>query len=290
MLNYNHLHYFHVAALEGSVARAAEKLGVTQPTVSEQIRTLERWLGVTLFERLPTGLRLTEQGRLAFEHTTVMFRAGERLAEALGHAPRELPTSLRVGISGSVGRQSTADLLMPLLTLEKTLPTIRSGDGLELLRDLRAGELDLLLLESEPPAAAKRGLDLVQIATMTLVAVVGASTEPTTDWSNLRLIHYRATSAFRWEIEAFMDDRGLRPTIAAESDDALFLLEAGSRPGNVAFVPLSIASDAIRAGRVKNVAELAPSSTGVFAMLEDGTSGEAARKAVKALVDHARSR
>jgi len=51
MLNYNHLHYFHVAALEGSVAGAAVKLGVTQPTVSEQVRSLERALGVSLFER-----------------------------------------------------------------------------------------------------------------------------------------------------------------------------------------------------------------------------------------------
>ncbi len=47
-INYNHLHYFHVAATEGSVAATATRLGVTQPTVSEQIRALERVLGVTL--------------------------------------------------------------------------------------------------------------------------------------------------------------------------------------------------------------------------------------------------
>ena len=83
MLNYNHLYYFHVAATEGSVAGAAEKLGVTQPTVSEQLRALERSLGVTLFDRSPTGLKLTGSGRLAFEHTSVMFRASERLIESL---------------------------------------------------------------------------------------------------------------------------------------------------------------------------------------------------------------
>src|SRR4029079_4491877 len=79
MLNYNHLHYFHVAATEGTVAGTAARLGVTQPTVSEQIRALERSLGVTLFERTASGLRLTEIGKLAFDHTAVMFRAGERL-------------------------------------------------------------------------------------------------------------------------------------------------------------------------------------------------------------------
>jgi LysR family transcriptional activator of nhaA len=290
MLNYNHLHYFHVAAHEGSVARAAERLGVTQPTVSEQIRTLERWLGVTLFERLPTGLRLTESGKMAFEHTSVMFRAGERLAEALGHAKRELPTSLRVGISGGIGRTATADLLMPLLALDNCLPTIRTGETIELLRDVRASELDLALCESEPAAAAKRGLEATQVAATTLVAVGAMGAQPASDWSNLRLVHYRMTSGFRWEVEAFMDERGLRPVVGAEADDALFMLEAAARPGNVAFVPLSIARDAITAKRLVALAELAPSSVGVWAIVQDGNAADLARRAVRALIDHARSR
>ncbi len=290
MLNYNHLHYFHVAAHEGSVARAAERLGVTQPTVSEQIRTLERWLGVTLFERLPTGLRLTEAGKMAFEHTSVMFRAGERLSEALGHAKRELPTTLRVGVSGAIARTATADLLMPLLALDNCLPTIRTGETIELLRDVRASELDLVLCESEPASAAKRGLDTTQVAATTLVAVAAPVTQAANDWSNVRLVQYRSTSGFRWEVEAFMDERGLRPIVAAEADDALFMLEAAVRPGNVAFVPLSIARDAITAKRLVAFAELAPSQVGVWAIVQDGTAADLARRAVKALIDHARSR
>lgn len=290
MLNYNHLHYFHVAAHEGSVARAAERLGVTQPTVSEQIRTLERWLGVTLFERLPTGLRLTEAGRMAFEHTSVMFRAGERLSEALGHEQRELPTTLRVGISSAIGRTATADLLMPLLALEDCLPTIRTGETLELLRDVRSTELDLVLCESEPASAAKRGLDATQVATTSLVAIAAKDTKPSTDWSELKLVHYRSSSGFRWEIEAFLDEGGLRPTTAAEADDALFMLEAAMRPGVVAFVPQALARDAISAKRVIAIAELAPSQVGVWAVVQDGSAAELARQAVKALVAHVKAR
>src|SRR6476620_1420076 len=102
MLNYNHLYYFHVAATAGSVANAAQRLGVTQPTVSEQVKALERVLGIALFDRQPSGLKLTEAGRLTFEHTSIMFRAGERLAEALGHSVSNLPRSLRIGIASSV--------------------------------------------------------------------------------------------------------------------------------------------------------------------------------------------
>src|SRR5437868_8800784 len=98
-MNFNHLYYFHVTAAEGSVKSAAERLGVTQPTVSEQIRMLERALGVQLFERGSTGLRLTQAGRDAYEHTTTMFLAGERLVEALGKSVEPVGITLRVGMS-----------------------------------------------------------------------------------------------------------------------------------------------------------------------------------------------
>ena len=78
MLNYNHLYYFYVVASERSVKAAADRLGVTQPTISEQIRLLERALGVPLFDRTPSGLQLTRAGREAFEHAQTMFQAGQR--------------------------------------------------------------------------------------------------------------------------------------------------------------------------------------------------------------------
>ena len=72
---------------------------------------------VSLFERQPGGLKLTEAGRLAFEHTSVMFRAGERLSEALGHDHGQLPRTLRIGLTGAVGRTTTANFLLPLLAI-----------------------------------------------------------------------------------------------------------------------------------------------------------------------------
>ena len=289
MLNYNHLYYFHVAAQEGSVASAAGRLGVTQPTVSEQVRALERALGVPLFERHPTGLRLTEAGRLAFEHTSVMFRAGEHLAEALGHGTREMPKTLRIGLSGSVARTTSTDFLMPLLALEQCMPSIRAGDTTELLRDLRGSELDLVLCETEPPEAARRGLEIVQLDTMTLVAVGQPGLALAPDWQDAKLIQYRGSSAFRWDVDNYLDAKGLRPKIVAESDDALFLVEASARGGYVAFVPRSICRDAILGGRLAAFAELTPAHAGVYALYQDGAAAELARRAVSVLVEHVKA-
>ena len=289
LLNYNHLHYFHIAAIEGSVAAAAVRLDVTQPTVSEQLRALERSLEATLFERTRDGLKLTEVGRLVFDQTSVMFRATERLIESLGRGPTHVPRTLRVGISGAVARATTTDFLMPLLRLEGCIPTIRTGDTLELIRDLHGNDVDLVLCEGEPPHAIRRALEVVVVAKTPLVAIAPASLEPASDWRDAGLVQYRMSSTLRWEVEAFLDERGLRPQIAAEADDSLFLVEAAARGGYIAIVPRSIARDALVAGRVRVLAQLDGSHAGVYAIYQDGATAELARRAVAMLMEHART-
>ncbi len=288
MLNYNHLYYFHTAALEGSIASAAQRLGVSQGTVSEQVRTLERTLGVALFERQPGGLKMTEAGKLAFEHTTVMFRAGERLSEVLGHDHGRLPRTLRIGISGAVGRATATHFLLPVLAIPDCIPSIRGGDATVLVRDLRANELDLVLSESEPPESALEGLEVAVLDRTKLVAVVASELEIADDWHDVGLVHYRPTSSFRWDVEAFLDANNLRPRIAAESDDSLFLVEAAARGGYIAFVPSSVARDPIKAGRLRALATVTPAHGGIHAIFENGTSAELVRRAVETLLDHAR--
>lgn len=59
----NGLIAFEAAARTGNFARAADELNLTQSTVSHRVRSLERYLGFPLFERLPRGIRLTESGK-----------------------------------------------------------------------------------------------------------------------------------------------------------------------------------------------------------------------------------
>jgi len=287
MLNYNHLYYFHVTATIGSIAAAATKLHVTQPTVSEQLRALERTLGMTLFTRTSSGLKLTDAGRLAFEHTSVMFRAGERLVESLGQTRVELPRTLRVGISSAVARSTSTDFLLPLLALENCVPTIRTGDGVELLRGVSTAELDLALCETEPVKRA--GLEVVAIEQTTLVLVAGPGAELANDWAEVGIVQYRASSSYRWDIENYLTEQKLRPRVVCESDDALFLLEAAARGGYVAAVPRRMARDALAAQRVREVAQIVPAHAGVHAIYQDGDTADLARRAVERLLAVAKS-
>lgn len=284
MLNYNHLHYFHVAATEGSVAAAAERLGVTQPTVSEQVRALERALMVNLFERSASGLKLTAAGKVAYEQTSVMFRAGERLVESLGRSSPIVPRSLRIGISHAVTRTTTTDFLLPVLAIEECVPSIRTGDASELVREMRANELDLVLCESEPHEAARGGIEIVLLERTLLLAVTSPSFAPGPEWRDAGLIHYRATSSFRWDVEAYLELNNLHPRIIGEADDPAFLVEAAARGAYIAVVPKSCARDALASGRLKEIARVESAQAGVYALCQDGATAELARRAVQLLM------
>ena len=288
MLNFNHLYYFHVTASEGSVKAAADRLGVTQPTVSEQLRMLERTLAVQLFERTPTGLRLTQAGRDAYEHTTAMFLAGDRLVEALGQAGAPAVVALRVGVSAATSRTIAADFLMPVLTVERCRPSIRTGEFTDLLRDLRSHELDLVVGEGEPLEAARSGMESALIHRPVLVAILRPDIEPRDDWQNLSLLEYRTASVYYWEVDNFLKEKGLRPTSIGELDDAFLMLEAAARGGFVAFVPRSVAREAIKSGRVKALATLAPVTAGVHAIYHASETLQLARNAVEKLLESAR--
>jgi len=132
-VNFRHLEAFAGVARLGGFTRAAEALYLTQPTVSGQVKELEQELGVSLFNRLPRSVELTEAGRLLLGEARSILVARDRLLEQasayLGllsgrlvvHAstipgeyllPRhlaafkrshpEVAISLRVGSSGSV--------------------------------------------------------------------------------------------------------------------------------------------------------------------------------------------
>ena len=121
-MNIHQLAVFHAVAENSSVTRAAEKLFISQPAVSKQLRELERSLGMALFHRLSTGVRLTEAGELLLGYSRQIFEL-ETEAEA---ALRELHNLERGRLRASRrNRQSRPFSFAPVFAMPTADPASR---------------------------------------------------------------------------------------------------------------------------------------------------------------------
>ena len=110
-LNFRHLHYFWVVAKEGSVTRAAERLGLAVQTVSAQLALLEQSVGKSLLRPQGRRLVLTEAGQLALRYADQIFMLGEQMLEALDDIDLDKTLRLTVGISDSLPKLIASRLL-----------------------------------------------------------------------------------------------------------------------------------------------------------------------------------
>jgi LysR family transcriptional activator of nhaA len=145
-LNYHHLHYFWTVAREGSIARAAQVLNLSQPTISTQIKTLEASLGTELLERQGRGLTLTPTGEMAFAYAEDIFSLGRELLGAVGLGMTDRPMRLRVGLVDAVPKTLASELLRPALDLERKVHlVVEEGKMQDLVEELAVHRLDMVL-------------------------------------------------------------------------------------------------------------------------------------------------
>ncbi|MBN3857279.1 LysR family transcriptional regulator [Paraburkholderia sp. Ac-20340] len=96
-----HLRYFVAVAAERNFTRAAEKLGIGQPPLSQQIKSLEHELGVTLFVRTPQGADLTRAGEAFLIEARRVLDDAARAAQVAQRAARGEAGQIRIGFTGS---------------------------------------------------------------------------------------------------------------------------------------------------------------------------------------------
>jgi DNA-binding transcriptional LysR family regulator len=159
-----------LAVLEhGSVSRAAERLGVRQPTVSQLVRALERDVGTDLFVRGAGALRPTPAGTALAPHAARLLRAVEEAGEAVGRADRDARRHLAI----AAGEALATHVLPPAVArLRERLPGLTVefvvGDEARVVEALRSSEVDAALLTDRTEA---RDLEMHDYAPGRLVLV-----------------------------------------------------------------------------------------------------------------------
>ena len=157
-INYHHLFYFKTIAEEGSVSKAAEKLLLGQPTLSAQLKQFEETLGVQLFERHHKKLVLTEQGKVALDYSKNIFKMGSEMYEVLHDRLRPLRPSLHLGALDSIPKQIVLQLVKHAFRISPCQISLSEGKSDELLRELVAHRMDLMVTNFLPAGVDAKGL------------------------------------------------------------------------------------------------------------------------------------
>jgi len=172
-LNYHHLYYFRTIAHEGSIAKAAQKLRLGQPTLSTQLKQLEDSVGHLLFERRKRALFLTDAGRVALEYADSIFRSGDELLQVLEDQSFSGRTDVKFGALDSVPKKLLLGLLEAALKEGNCSVSLLEGKGDELFRELLAHQIDLVVC-NYPPSTPDVGKVYARSLAKFPVSVFGA--------------------------------------------------------------------------------------------------------------------
>jgi LysR family transcriptional activator of nhaA len=155
-LNYHHLLYFWTVVREGGVVRAAEKLRLSQPTVSSQVKALEEVLGERLFTRVGRRLVPTDVGQVVYRYADEIFSLGREMVDTVRGRAAGRPMRLVVGITDALSKLIAYRLIAPALTLPDPVRVIcREGSTEKLLAALALHEIDVVLSDTPVPPTVR---------------------------------------------------------------------------------------------------------------------------------------
>jgi DNA-binding transcriptional LysR family regulator len=261
-----HLRYFLAVAEERHFGRAAERLHMAQPPLSQQIRRLEAELGVQLFHRTTRRVELSPAGELLHERTPSILAAVDAAADDCRRAAAGEFGRLSVGFTGS-----TTYALLPAVAqaLRAGLPGVELELHGEMItpaqvEGLLDGSLDLGFLR---PPVRSRGLTVEAIRSEPLIAVLPSTHRlaardeiPPAEFADEPFVVYAAQlrSVLRELVEEACAAHGFAPQVAMEVTETATLVSFVAAGMGVSLVPASVAGMSVAGAVYRPLAGDAP--------------------------------
>jgi LysR family transcriptional regulator, transcriptional activator of nhaA len=234
-LNYHHLFYFWTVARAGTIARAGQELRLSQPTISNQLKTLEGALGHRLFQRQGRRLVLTDVGRTVLQYAEDIFRTGRELQQALKGVPTGGRLRLVVGVADVIPKRLAELLLVPAVEAIPRLTLVcRESPLRQLLAALALHEIDVVLADapvSEDIKVKAFNHPLVDSGVTFLAApgLAGLRKGFPRSLDGAPVLLPAEGTALRRALEGWFEARGVRPDLAGEFDDSALLKAFAAR-------------------------------------------------------------
>ena len=254
------LKYFLTVAEEGLIVKAAEKLNMTQPPLSQQLMQLEKELGSRLFVRSRKRIQLTESGRILQRRAVQMLELMNRTAQEIDESAHAISGCLSLGVGASF---SSAMLPAQVARFHQRHPAVtfelHQGDTLKIMELLRVGiieigfvrapfnmqDFDFILLPPEPMLFA--ACDIAGAAADGQIGFPALAGKPL-------LLHRRHIALITQQCQM----QGFDPLIFCTSDDTLQLLRWAEAGLGIAVVPES--AGRFTAGQVLHFYRPSPSA------------------------------
>ncbi len=233
MLSLHQLRCFLATYEQGSLTAAADELGYAQPSISEQIRGLEKTLGVTLFRRVGRGVVPTTVADTLRPHAERTVAAAEETRLAAQRVQRFETGTIRFGMFGVARLYAGAGLVADVLARHPGVRVELIGqNSSEVQEDLRRGRLEAAMIAI--PNATSEGMEVIPVARDELVFISADPEKLTAPITAKRLAQatlvmpdttYRADDSVRIILRRMMHETGLNPQTRIEVEDPEIAVE-----------------------------------------------------------------
>lgn len=223
--NFHHFYYFFVIARTGSVSQAAKELRLSQPALSTQLKHLEEYLQVKLFERSGRKLQLTEEGRLALYYAQQVFDTGKEFADSLRDRSQKGRIKIQIGVMNSIPKAFANALLKFIITAEPTAHIQLQEDTLErMVEILKDHSLDVIFADRPVQVSAEEEIHNQLIAKIPVVFCAHPSLAKKYkrvphDLNGAPLIFPTSDSRVFYSVQEYLAAHKIMPKIVAEIQD-----------------------------------------------------------------------
>jgi len=219
-LKLSYLVTFITAVQLGSFAQAAKSLGITEGTVSYQIKTLEQFFENELFTRKVGGSQLTEEGKIVLSYAEKILNALENAKREITEIKNELRGKITIGASTIPGEHVLPQLINKFKEQNQDVDfVIKISDTLEALHRLTLGEVDMAAVGSLLLVPKDLEYKKKVIGEEELVLIVSPNSKQATketisvnDLLKLPFIVRERGSGTRIETEKFLKEAGTEPS------------------------------------------------------------------------------